>query len=210
MPITRADLAQQISNHRFTPRRREGYDMQEVDRFLDAVVAAVEVGLPVGDLVGRARFTPVRVREGYAMAEVDDFLRWIVDRTHELEERAPYLPDERSAAPQARSARSQRIVAVQFSPVRLREGYDMSEVDQLLDELAAAVDSGADVRTLAGEARFTRVRLREGYDMGEVDAFLREVVAEADGGRTATPDALPLPTVIQEQRGLLSRIFGGR
>lgn len=74
---------------------------------------------------------------------------------------------------------------VRFSPVRLREGYDMGEVDQHLDlvkatlaALDAAVAGTAPLPGVIPTPRFTPVRLREGYDMGEVDAFLDQVTAE--------------------------------
>lgn len=74
---------------------------------------------------------------------------------------------------------------VRFSPVRLREGYDMGEVDEhldlvqsTLDALDRAVAGSGQVPGILPTPRFTPVRLREGYDMGEVDAFLAEVTAE--------------------------------
>ncbi len=113
------------------------------------------------------------------------------------------------------------ITTVEFTPVRLREGYDMGQVDDLLDELAAAVAADQPLATLVSEARFTPVRMREGYDMGEVDDFLQRVVTETGGGARpaaapgrAAPAAYTPPPgvegVIKEQRGLLARIFGRR
>ena len=104
-----------------------------------------------------------------------------------------------------------QITNVRFTPVRLREGYDMGEVDQFLDELAAASDRGEPLRPMVDRARFTPVRLREGYDMGDVDAFLEQMASAPAGAPTAAPDAPVSATpagVIQEQRGLLSRLFG--
>lgn len=92
---------------------------------------------------------------------------------------------------------------VRFSPVRLREGYDMGEVDghldlvkQTLDALDRAVASGGPVPGALPEPRFSPVRLREGYDMGEVDAFLAEVATEEArlrrlAGRGIAPAASP-------------------
>jgi DivIVA domain-containing protein len=56
-------------------RFREGYDMAEVDAFVDKVYAALDgrVVLTPADVQGIA-FTPVRIREGYDVAEVDAFL----------------------------------------------------------------------------------------------------------------------------------------
>lgn len=76
--------AQQVTEQRFTPVRiKEGYDMGEVDRFLDQVASTLRhlengrldaPGLLRPDEVVAQRFTPVRLREGYAISEVDQFL----------------------------------------------------------------------------------------------------------------------------------------
>lgn len=74
---------------------------------------------------------------------------------------------------------------VRFSPVRLRAGYDMGQVDDYLDRVkahlaaldAAAADRGPVPDPLRA-ATFSQVRLREGYDMPEVEAFLAQVEAE--------------------------------
>jgi len=106
------------------------------------------------------------------------------------------------------SALGDSIRNARFTPVRLREGYDMSEVDALFDELAAAADAGRDLVPLIRGARFTPVRIREGYNMAEVDRFLESLAgARSVDASTTTAHAGP---VIQEQRGWLSRLFGGR
>jgi DivIVA domain-containing protein len=64
------------------------------------------------------------------------------------------------------------IATARFTPVRLRDGYDMGDVDELLDRIVAALGSGEPVGPLIDGARFGHVRLREGYDVGEVDEFL--------------------------------------
>jgi DivIVA domain-containing protein len=88
---------------------------------------------------------------------------------------------------------------VRFSPVRLREGYDMGEVDQhldlvkqTLDALDAAVAGQAPVPGVLPSPRFTPVRLREGYDMGEVDAFLDEVAVEEARLRSRAGRGIPV------------------
>lgn len=122
-----------------------------------------------------------------------------------------------------------RIREVQFAPVRLREGYDMSEVDDFLDELEAVVSAGRPLAPLVDAARFATVRLREGYYMDDVDSFLAEIVrlstdpaslpGATTASSTATADgpshpvetgraAVPTTSVISEQRGLISRLFG--
>ena len=67
----------------------------------------------------------------------------------------------------------EEITQVRFTPVRVtREGYDMGEVDDLLDLVVAALGRGEPVGALLDAARLGHVRLREGYDIGEVDEFL--------------------------------------
>lgn len=119
----------------------------------------------------------------------------------------------------------QEISHVRFTPVRLREGYEMGEVDDLLDRLVTALRAGEPVDRLVRAAQFTPVRMREGYDMSEVDRFLDRVVSESatadrvpsmytDAPQAQVADArddtapvAPTPSVIEEQRGLLSRLL---
>jgi DivIVA domain-containing protein len=69
----------QQSAPRFSPvRLQEGYDVVEVDMFVDRVMATVN-GQPVEHPVTareiqNVQFTPVRFREGYDVLEVDQFL----------------------------------------------------------------------------------------------------------------------------------------
>lgn len=108
------------------------------------------------------------------------------------------------------------IKSVRFTTVRLREGYEMSDVDNFLDRLAAAARAGEPLAPLCAAARFTSVRLRPGYDVDEVDAFLTQVggVPPSRPEPTATlaePVASPVPSgVIEEQRGLLDRLLHRR
>ena len=124
---------------------------------------------------------------------------------------------------------ARRIHDVRFTPVRLREGYDMGEVDDFLDELVDAVAMGRPIQPLVDAARFTPVRLREGYSIGDVDAFLEQLAVDASTGgpaepgtevvgpggsggpvhrppRTDPPHAVT-DSVISEQRGLFARLF---
>jgi DivIVA domain-containing protein len=121
-----------------------------------------------------------------------------------------------------------RIKNVRFTPVRLHEGYDMGEVDYLLDRLLAAVegtDPGNAVIEILDHVALSEVRLREGYDIAEVDAFLAEIRAAVAAPAEAAPAAAPdpgfldvqapppvteHPQVIVEQRGFFARLFGKR
>ena len=105
-----------------------------------------------------------------------------------------------------------QIEQARFTPVRLRSGYDMGEVDQLLDEIVAALSAGRPVEPLIDGARIATVSFRESYDMAEVDALLARVRAH-DPGSPVPPPAPVSPTapgVVEEQQGLLSRLFGRR
>jgi len=119
------------------------------------------------------------------------------------------------------SALGDAIRAARFSPVRLRDGYDMREVDDFLDRLSDAADLGQPLTPLMAEARFSVVRLREAYDIGAVDDFLEGIGRPADAAAPADrpPDRstprvvepeLPRPSVIEERRGPFSRLFGRR
>lgn len=106
---------------------------------------------------------------------------------------------------------AERIRNARFKPVRLSEGYDMGEVDRFLDRLQQAHAGGEPLAPLVEQARFGSVRLREGYDMREVDAFLDELAAtDRPDTAAAAPAIESQPGVVQEQRGLLSRLFGHR
>jgi DivIVA domain-containing protein len=75
----------------------------------------------------------------------------------------------------------EQITQVRFRPVRVREGYDMSDVDDLLDRVVGALGRGEPVAPLLDGARLGHVRLREGYDIADVDTFLAHVRAGVPG-----------------------------
>ena len=105
-----------------------------------------------------------------------------------------------------------QIEQARFTPVRGREGYDMGEVDQLLDELVAALAAGQPVAPVVDGVRFATTRWREGYDMADVDA-LRAQVRAGDASASSPPPSpvTPVPSgVVEEQQGLLSRLLGRR
>lgn len=78
---------------------------------------------------------------------------------------------------------SKQVREAMFPTVRLAAGYDMMEVDVLLDRLVAALETyerGSAAVDLSsselGRAGFTQTRLREGYDMRHVDALISDAV----------------------------------
>ncbi len=61
---------------------REGYDIDEVDAFINEVVSLIRPGSPDNELaqrITRIRFTPVRIRRGYNMDQVDAYLSELLD-----------------------------------------------------------------------------------------------------------------------------------
>ncbi|MFD6175825.1 MULTISPECIES: DivIVA domain-containing protein [unclassified Isoptericola] len=86
---------------------------------------------------------------------------------------------------------AEEILSKRFATTKLREGYDMSEVDDFLDTLVAAVKDGTDVAALVDGARFASTKFREGYDMTEVDDYLDEVKTRAAATATGSAGAAP-------------------
>ncbi|WP_020391155.1 DivIVA domain-containing protein [Kribbella catacumbae] len=179
-------------------RWREGYDVSDVDAFIERLMATVEgryVEHPVtADDIRNVIFTPVRLREGYAVGEVDAFLDQALqsmlggpaaDRPGDRTSASPAdRPVDRTSADRPAASRRQRD-APRFSPVKLREGYDMAEVDDFVDRVMATVNglpvdrpvTSSEVRTI----QFSSVRIREGYDVMEVDLFLEEAEGWLNG-----------------------------
>lgn len=63
-----------------------------------------------------------------------------------------------------------------FQTVRFREGYDVDEVDDFLDEVIDRMKAGNPMTAAELAARtFQTVRFKEGYDVAEVDGFLDEL-----------------------------------
>lgn len=70
-----------IREARFKPVRfATGYDMREVDDFLDRLVEALSTGRPVRPLIAAAVFGSTRMREGYSQADVDALLAEVARR----------------------------------------------------------------------------------------------------------------------------------
>ena len=77
-----ARLATELTNARFgTTQFRQGYDMADVDRFIDGVVAALRGEAPASGLAARVRavrFATTSLQRGYDMADVDTLLESVV------------------------------------------------------------------------------------------------------------------------------------
>ncbi|MFL6109298.1 MAG: DivIVA domain-containing protein [Marmoricola sp.] len=170
--VDSADVIGQIERIRFTPvRLREGYDMGDVDAFLDRLAQAARDGQAFAPIVEQARFERVRLREGYDIGEVDDFvarMSAVVPVAGEREAR------EAAASPRVK-ALVDLIRGARFETTMMRPGYPVAEVDQLLDELVEAALSDESLQPLLGSASFTAKRGRQGYAPADVDRFLRDL-----------------------------------
>lgn len=79
-----------VANARFNATRfREGYDVVEVDDFLDSIVESLRVAQPqmLADLpqaIMDKQFQAVQFKEGYDMSDVDDFLDELAEQVRSL------------------------------------------------------------------------------------------------------------------------------
>lgn len=106
------------------------------------------------------------------------------------------------------------VSAARFTPVRIREGYDMAAVDDLLDSLVVIGASGGDVQKAVAESHLPVVRLREGYAIAQVDTFLKEFVRIARDPEGLLRGSSPYPPHSayppHQTGGWWSRFFGRR
>jgi DivIVA domain-containing protein len=79
MDASYADLIERIKNAQFrTTRWSPGYDEEEVDNFLDRLVAILrDSGRPALEELRTVQFATTRLRPGYVRQDVDRFLREI-------------------------------------------------------------------------------------------------------------------------------------
>lgn len=152
-----------------------GYDITEVDTFLDRVVGALHGTDRLSvDEVRSVRFRRAAPgQDGYNEDGVDAFLLIIARVLERLGGRP-------------RTLTADDIVTVGFHTARAGDrGYDEDEVDHFLDKVEA---------TLRGTGRLTAEQVREvvfgealiegeGYDQEEVDAFLDLVEAQLSARR---------------------------
>lgn len=93
-------------------------------------------------------------------------------------------PGSRAPAPTGLPADRQRLIeqiqSARFTPVRIREGYELAAVDALLDRAVEAVSRGEPLGPVL-DVPLPTVTWREGYDMAEVRSFLDGLRHLADG-----------------------------
>jgi DivIVA domain-containing protein len=178
------------------------YDLDDVLRLREALALAVEAWQPVTPVIAAANLMP-SAGPGCDARAVDHWLGSVQSAMNEGVARrapapAPAEPDPvlretttavAAAAPPAprhvpggdHAAVVQRINDARFTPLRFRHGYVMTEVDDFLDELVAAVSAGERIAARVQEARFTESRMREAYLIEDVEAFLADLVRDHEG-----------------------------
>ena len=104
---------------------------------------------------------------------------------------------------------SKEVLAKTLTPTQFRDGYDEREVDDMLDQVAAALryyEQGGRPGPQAPASptpghRFASTKLRRGYDEREVDDFLAQAIEALryyeHGGR---PDPQALASAPERQR----------
>jgi DivIVA domain-containing protein len=91
------------------------------------------------------------------------------------------------------------VARARFATTFGRRGYQQSEVDGLLVNVAEALRAGEPLADLARHTHLTHVRLEDGYDTSQVDDFLAAVV-DLDPHADARPEVA--------RGGLIGKLFG--
>ena len=165
-------LARKVARVRFTPvRLRQGYDMGEVDDFLDQVQTALQEGRPVAPLVESVSFRRGFSREGYEIHEVDEFLSRLVERDATTPpDDGPYAGDPEVVA---------RIREADFDQALFRKRYDMDAVEHLVDDLLETAMQGGSISAYLDSAQLPSAdRFKSGYPVQDVDRFLASLREE--------------------------------
>lgn len=84
-----------------------------------------------------------------------------------------------------REGLAEQALQQKFRITRFKAGYDLDQVDELLDEVALALREGAEpgqiVQSLMA-ARLRQTRWRDGYRIDDVDGFLDRLVRSLSQG----------------------------
>lgn len=205
-PYDSARIARTLTTVVFTPTRlREGYDIDEVDRFIDQVIVMVKAGEPREDIerfIDATAIEKTRVRTGYDIHEVDEFFTKI--RAALAVPFDPKTPRSVASSPKETTRLVTMIENVRFQQTKYSSGYDQDDVDDFLDSLIAAVKRGkrgSDIETFIAGAKFNLAKFREGYDMDEVDEFLDRFILASGGDRATQPPHQP-------EHSVLRKLFG--
>lgn len=150
-----------------------GYRVEDVDSFLEGLLAALRRGEPPPPADVRAVTFPLTSewRTGYTPRDVDRLIGELAQLVGGPGSGADVPPSVRELVDRIRTCR--------FGTTR-RGGYEEKEVDEFLDRIMNGLVRGerGTLQQLAGEARFRTVKLRPGYVMADVDGFVASVERE--------------------------------
>ncbi|WP_460468482.1 DivIVA domain-containing protein [Calidifontibacter terrae] len=163
------------------PVRRGGYHPDDVDRWIDHVVALMNAGREVPTAASGLRRTGLR--EGYSVEAVDALFGHIAGWQQELRA-AQTMQAETVRSPVAAVTKPVREWTPQqmdwvresnFRPARGKRGYAEGEVDSFLDDVLLAMGKGEELPDV-DSVRFYPPRAgRSGYEALSVDRFLDEL-----------------------------------
>lgn len=170
-------------------RRRVGYNMRQVDRFLTRARRCYNLDDPDGEVITSAEVRSTafgRAKGGYEPQAVDAALDRLED-VFAQRERDRFIEENgedawlrgigRTAAILRR--RLHRPAGERFRrPTRVRStSYDVEDVDRLCDELLGYLENSVPMSVdVVRRAVFREVRGNEGYEESQVDAFMDRVV----------------------------------
>jgi len=202
---------------------REGYEQDEIDEYLDELVATLRAwetsaatggppphGVQTSSDVRNKKFQGTKFREGYEQDEVDKFLDYVMNTLRAYETRSGAggygiagpvgAPDsDLNAGPpdQSWTARTiatevtaDRVSHMTLKRVTWKKAYNLEEIDACMQEIVAALRAW-EASAMAGgppphgvltssdllNKKFNITKFRqEGYEQDQVDEFLDEVV----------------------------------
>lgn len=161
----------------------KGYRTDEVDGFLDELVERADAGSALTPLIQERSFGLQRPN-GYRLEDVDRLMTDLVT-AEEI-----WGPGALQGVADDATRRARLVILLQdveFATVRLREGYDIDQVDLALRRLREAAAGGRPLASLVADLKFDSGLLRLGYDIDNVDRFL----ALLDNAETDSTDRIP-------------------
>ena len=84
-----------------------------------------------------------------------------------------------------REGLAEQALQQKFRITRFKAGYDLDQVDELLDEVVLALREGAEPEQIVQSlmaARLSQTRWRDGYRIDDVDDFLDSLVRSLSQG----------------------------
>ncbi len=171
-------------HHAHLPVRRGGYNTDDVDRWIDHVLALMKAGREVP--VAASGLRRSGLREGYSVEAVDALFGHIAGWQQTLLNAPSAAPQgsARTFVGQAVAPQPERIWTAQqmdwvrdsiFRPARGKRGYEEGEVDAFLDDVLLAMGKGEELPDI-DSVRFYPPRVgRSGYEAMSVDRFLDEL-----------------------------------